>query len=319
MGGLFNKRMNILGRRRLYFIVSAVLIVVCCVIVPLRGIHLGSEFTGGSSIIFKDTGDLTIGRMRSACSATALTDPVVQSTYNVYTRESGFVIRSRTADLELTSEAAARITDRCELKPGQFTVSSLGSSWRQSATLSTVLSFATIVLILLIYQVIRLGLKAALSAFVALLHTLLLVSGIYMSLGLTVTPTVVMVLFAVIGYSAYTSMLMLRRISENVDNITSHSFVTVANHMVNQMLARTLNTSLALLVPLLAVLFFAGATMSGFALMMIIGVVVSPCSTIMIAVPIFTILKQREPKYRRLLERYGEGLDEFTTAEQLGE
>jgi SecD/SecF fusion protein len=110
---------------------------------------------------------------------------------------------------------------------------------------------------------------------------------------------------------------VFHRINDNMASTARHSFMTVANHSVNQVLMRTINTTLSSLIPVLAMLFFGGETLKDFAFAMSIGLVLGSYSSIAIASPLYALWKQREPKFKKLVKKYGEGLDEFTTAEQL--
>ena len=313
------RRINFLSSKNVYFIVSVLLIIASTGIVFFRGVSFGFEFDGGSAIVVSDTGGLTLAEVRSACSKAKLANPVVQSTYNSYNDESGFIIKTTTDDSEALKDAKALIETDLGLEAGQAKVSALGPSWRDASTLSSLLTFGAVVLAVLIYAVIRLGYKGAFSAFIALTDTLLLVSTIYMAIGLPVVPLHLPALLAVCAYASYTTILILRRINENVENTTEHSFITVANLTINQFYTRTVNITVAVLVPMLVLLAFGGSSMRGFAIYMIIGTIACPLSTIMIAAPIYVLLKQREPKFKKLLDKYGDGMDEFTVAEQLGE
>ncbi|MDR1082569.1 MAG: protein translocase subunit SecF, partial [Coriobacteriales bacterium] len=141
--------------------------------------------------------------------------------------------------------------------------------------------------------------------------------GVYAVFGREVTPNVVAALLTIMGYSLYDTVVVFHRINDNMATTAHHSFMTVANHSINQVLMRTINTTLSSLIPVLAMLFFGGETLKDFAFAMSIGLILGSYSSIAIASPLYALWKQRESKFKKLAKKYGEGLDEFTIAEQL--
>ena len=109
-----------------------------------------------------------------------------------------------------------------------------------------------------------------------------------------------------VGYSLYDKVVVFHRINENMKGDEgSCTFATMANRSVNQVFIRTLNTSLSSLIPVVAMLAFGGETLKDFAFAMAIGLVCGAYSTISVAIPLYTIWKQREPKYAKLVKKYG--------------
>jgi len=173
--------------------------------------------------------------------------------------------------------------------------------------------------LIIIYIAIRFEYKMGLVAVATLVHDLIVIIGIYSIIGREVTPNVIAALLTIMGYSLYDTVVVFHRINDNMASTARHSFMTVANHSINQVLMRTINTALSTLIPVVAMLFFGGETLKDFAFAMAIGLVLGSYSSIALASPLYALWKQREPKLNKLAKRYGEGLDEFTTAEQLGE
>ncbi|MCL2632810.1 MAG: hypothetical protein FWD45_07005, partial [Coriobacteriia bacterium] len=316
MNRLFKNRINILGRRRALVTISILLLVICSAITPIRGLWFGSEFFGGSTIVIRDANGISIEQLRSACQTTDLKSLTIQSISNVFDRQSGFVIRSTSSDFETVSIAADQLSQALDLDKSGLEVNTTSGNWRASATKSLLIAFGAALFVILVYLLIRLNFDAAICATLALFHSILLIATLYISCGFTIIPTVIYLLFAVTGYAAYTSILFLRQIIHQTQSLSTHSYITMANYVLNQLLSRTVITVLAVLLPMLAVLIFSGAAFKEFALLLIISVIVCPFSTITIAVPLLVLIKQRQPKYRKLLEKYGEGMDELTVAEQ---
>jgi SecD/SecF fusion protein len=154
-------------------------------------------------------------------------------------------------------------------------------------------------------------------AVLALLHDMIIVIGVYAVTGREVTPNVVAALLTIMGYSLYDTVVVFHRINDNMNSAAHHSFITVSNHSINQVIMRTINTTLTSLVPVLAMLFFGGATLQDFAFAMAIGLILGSYSSIGIATPLYALWKQHEPKYKKLYKKYGEGIGHFSAAEDL--
>jgi len=315
----FKRNINFLGHRRIYFIISSLLIVATCVVVPLKGMNYGIEFVGGSSMEFKDTGDLTIEQMRAAFADAEVDSPIIQTSIDARTGEAGFIVRVSITDAQLASETADIIVADLGISSEQVEVNTINPSWGASVTRSSLIAFGVAMLLIIIYIAIRFEYKMGISAILSLIHDLVLIVGVYSVLGREVTPNVIAALLTIMGYSLYDAVVVFHRVNDNMANTATHSFMTVANHSINQVFMRTVNTTLAAMIPVLAMLFFGGETLRDFAFAMSIGLVLGPYSSIAIASPIYALWKQREPKYKKLAEKFGEGMDVFTTAEQLGE
>lgn len=310
---------NILGLRRAFFIISGILVVAALIALPLRSLNFGIEFVGGSSMDFKSTGEITIEQMRQAFDDAQVEGPVVQTANDARTGEPGFIVRVPITDAQQASAVADQIVATLGLSDDSVEVNTINPSWGASVTQTSAIAFAVAIALIIIYIAIRFEYKMGVCAVLSLVHDLLIIVGIYAITGREMTPNVVAALLTIMGYSLYDAVVVFHRINDNMSNTASHSFMTVANHSINQVLMRTINTTLASLIPVLAMLFFGGETLRDFAFAMSIGLILGSYSSIAIATPLYALWKQREPKFKRLRNKFGEGLDEFTVAEQLGE
>ncbi|MCL2883376.1 MAG: protein translocase subunit SecF [Coriobacteriia bacterium] len=324
MPRMIKREVNFLVHRRIFFIVSAVLVLAALIALPVRTVTTGSllnfgiEFVGGSSMDFKSTGDLSIEQMRQAFDDAGQTGAVVQTTTDATTGESGFIVRVPITDAATASALADSIVSTLGLDAQSVEVNTINPSWGASVTRTSAIAFFVAIALIIIYIAIRFEYKMGLCAVLSLVHDLLIIIGIYAVTGREVTPNVVAALLTIMGYSLYDAVVVFHRITDNVGNTARHSFMTVANHSLNQVIQRTINTTLVSLIPVLAMLFFGGATLRDFAFAMSIGLLLGSYSSIAIATPVYALWKQREPKYKKLLSKFGDGLDEFTNVEQLG-
>ncbi len=161
-------------------------------------------------------------------------------------------------------------------------------------------------------------------AVIALIHDLVLVIGIYAIVGREISPNTIAALLTILGYSLYDTVVVFHRINDNMKLGTERcSFITMANHSINQVFVRSLNTTMTSLIPVVAMLFFGGETLKDFAFAMSIGLVCGAYSSIAIACPLYSWWKTREPKNYRLMRKFGPDPDLFCfvepkTAHELG-
>jgi preprotein translocase subunit SecF len=153
----------------------------------------------------------------------------------------------------------------------------------------------------------------ALATLAALVHDLLVVIGVYSLFGFPVTPATVIAILTILGYSIYDGIVVFDRVDENAKLLAGNSRVTysgMVNASLNQVLMRTLNTSITALIPILSLLvvgslILGAGTLQEFALALFVGQLSGAYSSIFIASPILAILKEREPKLAALKERLG--------------
>jgi SecD/SecF fusion protein len=313
----FKKDVNFLKHRKVFFVIAVVLVITSLAALPLRGLNFGIEFVGGTSIDFKDTGDLTIDEMRDAVEGAGVEGSVIQTTVDSRSGAAGFIVRIPTTDASEASAYADAVAAELGLDDTSTEVTTIGPGWGAEVTRTSFIALLVAMALIIIYIAIRFEYKMGVAAVVTLVHDLIIVVGVYAVLGREVTPNVVAALLTIMGYSLYDTVVVFHRINDNLTTTANHSFMTVANHSINQVLMRTINTTLSTLIPVLAMLFFGGETLKDFAFAMAIGLILGSYSSIAIASPLYALWKQREPKFKKLATKYGEGLDEFSIAEQL--
>lgn len=301
---------NILGRRKIFLTIAAVAVIACFAVVGLRGLNFGIEFVGGTSVTFHETGEITTDQMREAFNEAGESDAVIQT---VSTDGSdGFLIRTTTVSAEEATASANQVAAKLGLSTQDFEVTTIGPDWGASVIQSSLIAFLVSILLIIIYIAIRFEYKMGISAIVALLHDLIIVMGIYALFGREINPNTIAALLTILGYSLYDSVVVFHRINDNMKlPDIKCTFMTMANHSINQVLVRTMNTSLTSLAPVVAMLLFGGQTLSDFAFAMVIGLVVGAYSSIAIASPLYGIWKTREQKYAKLVKKYGAQVDLF--------
>ena len=182
---------------------------------------------------------------------------------------------------------------------------SFGRQIARSAIIAIIVSLFLIVL----YLAIRFDLKYALPVIVALVHDIVITVGVYSLTGREVTTSTVAAVLTVLGYSIYDTIIIFDRIRENMPLMRRASFATIANISLWETIRRSLATTFITLLPVASLLFFGGATLKDFAFALLIGIGAGAYSSIFIAAPLLTILKEREPEYARKIGQDDIGLD----------
>ena len=225
------------------------------------------------------------------------------------------------ADTERTrvsQDVTQKLAELTGTPASQITIDTVGPSWGKQISEKARNALVVFLLAIAVFITIRFEAKMALATVAALFHDLLLVVGVYAIFGFAVTPGTVVALLTMLGFSIYDGIVVFDRVDENTKLLGRKGSVTyseMANISLNQVLMRSLNTSITTLLPILSVLvvgsFVLGATtLEEFGLALFLGLVSGAYSSIFIATPLLAMLKEREPQYRELrrqIEERGHG------------
>ena len=309
-GRFIKHDINFLGYRKIFLTAAAIAMALCFVVVGVRGLNFGIEFVGGTSVAFHGTGDVTIEQMRDAFNEAGEPDAVIQTTETG--GEPGFLVRTTTTSAEDATTRANQVADKLGLESSDFEVTTIGPDWGASVIQSSVIAFLVSILLIIVYIAIRFEYKMGVMAIVALLHDLILVVGIYALVGREVNPNTIAALLTILGYSLYDTVVVFHRINDNMKGEDIRcTFMTMANHSMNQVFIRTINTTLTSFIPVFAMLLFGGETLKDFAFAMAIGLIAGSYSSIAIACPLYCLWKTREPKFAKLQKKYGTEIGRF--------
>jgi preprotein translocase subunit SecF len=296
---------DIVGRRRLWFTISGVLLLISLVSLVVPGLNFGIDFKGGAVFRVQPPKAVTEAQVRQAIGPEA---KVVQ-----VTEEAPVQVIVQTE--ELSQEEVARIrADLAEVAgvpSNAVSTSSIGSKWGSAVSRRAVVALLAFLVVVTVYVSLRMEFKMAVAALVALLHDLIITAGIYALARFEVTPATVIAVLTIMGYSLYDTVVVFDKVRENTGALTSMSRTTYSeatNLAVNQTIMRSLNTSLASLLPILGLLlvgaFLLGAeTLKDLGLALFVGVAAGTYSSIFIAPPIVAAWKEREPRYAQLRAR----------------
>ena len=228
---------------------------------------------------------------------------------------------SRVASITILKDAAAtanQIAGSLGIPTDSFEVNTVGPDWGAGVIQSSAIAFAVSLLLIIAYIAIRFEYKMGIMAVVALLHDLIIVVGIYALVGREITPNMVAALLTILGYSLYDTVVVFHRINDNMkESSLKCTFMSMANHSINQVFIRTINTTLTSFVPVFGMLLFGGETLKDFAFAMAVGLIAGSYSSIAVATPLYAMWKTREEKNAKLVKKYGPEVQLFTFASTL--
>lgn len=292
---------DFVGRRKLFYAISVAILIVAALAFVFRGFHYGVEFKGGVEFTAKvqvadsATSDEMVQAVQDADVADA-GDPTVQTS-------GANLIRIQTR--ALSQDQATQITESLT-KAGATEVSQnlIGPTYgKQVATKAlTGLIVFLVIVVIFIWAYFR-EWRMSVGALVALAHDLVITGGVYALSGFEVTPATMTGLLTILGFSLYDTVVVFDKVRENTKGIlksTSKTYAEQANLALNQTLVRSINTSIAALLPVGALLI-AGAAILGtgplkdLALALFVGMLAGTYSSIFIATPFVSQLKEREP------------------------
>jgi preprotein translocase subunit SecF len=303
---------DFIGRRRRWYVLSAIVIAISLLALLIRGLSWGIEFKGGAD--FKAPTHVTstsVEGMRAAIEASGVPG-MTEATINTVGDNQ---IRVQTRTLDPTSEVPkvrAAIANEVGISSDQVAYSLIGASWGGQITDRALIALAVFLALvgIVIWAYFRNGTMSA-AALVALGHDLILTVGIYALVGFTVTPATLIGVLTILGYSLYDTVVVFDKVRENVRDIkasTTRTYSEAANLAVNQVLVRSINTTVIGVLPVSALLF-AGAVILGegplkdLALALFVGMISGAYSSIFIATPLLAQLKEREPDMQKLAAR----------------
>ncbi len=292
---------DFLGRKLLFAVISGVLLALAIGALTVQGLSFGIEFQGGTVINITADVPLEISEVREAFVDAGFREPVVQST-----EDGGFIVRASESDPDEVNRAFGDVAAALGLDRAAGTVTTIGPGWGQSVTNAALLALVLSVFAILLYISLRFEYKMSITAVTALIHDIIIVLGIYALSGRDVTPNTIAALLTIMGYSLYDTVVVFHRMKENSVTLVKSTFTSMANHSINQVLVRTINTSVTSLIPVVVLLFFGGETLRDFAFALTVGLFISTYSSIGVASPIFVLWKEREPKFRALAKKYAQ-------------
>ncbi len=285
------------GHRRSYFAVSLILIVDQRRLAGDARVNLGIDFEGGVAFDVP-AGEMSVSEARSILDAHGIDG----NNAKVEERDSaqGDIVKVQIeevpADVRVSLQEA--FADAAGVDPADVSVAAVSSSWGEQITRKAVIALLVFLLLFSIVIAIRFEWRMAVAAIIAMLHDVVIAAGIYSVFGFEVTPPTVIAFLTILGYSLYDTIVVFDRVKENERRIAAAGLgaADLVNVSTNQVLMRSLNTSLSALLPVFSLLVVGAwllgqVTLREFALALFIGMLTGAYSSIFIATPVLGALK----------------------------
>jgi preprotein translocase subunit SecF len=288
--------------------VSAVLVVASILLMLVRPFNLSIDFTGGVIVSVENHTDVSVEDVRADLRAIGYADARVQ-----VTGEGFIIVQTEALDPTHMDTLVATIAGVAGSDLNDANVSAVGPTFGAEVTRKAVQALVVFLIVITLFITWRFEWKMALSALAALFHDLIVTGGLYALVGFLVTPATIIAVLTILGYSLYDSVVVFGKVNENIEELHESSTISgIVNLSLNQVLMRSINTSLTSLLPvgaLLLVGFLAlgGETLKEFALALFIGIAVGTYSSIFIAAPLLARWKEKEPEWERQRRRAARG------------
>lgn len=272
---------NFVGRRKVWYVVS--LIVICAGIFSLifQGLNLGIDFTGGNIIQVQFTQDTTSAQVREVFSQHISEGFSVQETgKNSYLMRTPILTEEEVDTIigSLTSQLGAN-----ELLRNEHVGAVIGNELALNAIYALLIAFA----LMLVYISFRFEFRFGVAAVIALLHDIFVMVGLFSILQIEVDSSFIAAILTIVGYSINDTIVIFDRIRENLRGNSKEDRDTLVNRSISQSLTRSINTAVTTMFPLIALVFFGGETIKAFAFALLIGTVCGCYSTIFVASPLW--------------------------------
>ena len=295
---------DFVGASRRTLVVSAVLVVLSILLLIFRPLNLSIDFTGGTVVVATNQADASLEEVRSAMSDVGLGGARVQLTGEGFIRVQTEALEAEPQDNLIVAVAAV-----ASVSVNEVTVSAVGPSFGAEVTSAALQALLIFLLVVSAYISWRFEWKMALAALAALFHDLIITGGIFAALQFVVSPATVIAVLTIMGYSLYDTVVVFDKVDENVEEMHDRfTYTEIVNTSMNQVLMRSINTSLTSLLPvgsllLIGSLAFGAETLREFALALFIGIALGTYSSIFVAAPVLALWKEREEDWVRARRR----------------
>jgi preprotein translocase subunit SecF len=307
------KSVDFVGKTRIWYAVSGLIIVAAVLGLYFKGLNFGLEFRGGAqftvslptSQVTQDNAD----KLRNDVAATGI--PAAQQVVVATAGPNSIIVETEPLTPPESNQIEAAIEHSVGVTKADLSTDEIGPSWGKEVAKrsATGLVVFLVLVVLMIWGYFRQW-KMSLAAMVALAHDLVITVGIYALSGFEVTPATVTGVLTILGFSLYDTVVVFDKVRENTKNLraTHKTYAEAANLAVNQTLVRSINTSIVALIPVGALLYvgafkLGSGSLKDLALALFVGMAAGAYSSIFIATPLLAHLKSLEPGVQELEKR----------------
>jgi preprotein translocase subunit SecF len=300
----------LIARRRRFYAVSILLCVIAIGSLVFRGFNLGVEFKGGAIFTVSAPSKVDIHDTRTFVESLGVSEPIVQ-TVKTSTGQTKVRIETKPLSEAEQNKVVDALAAQFHVDANTIDSREVGASWGKQVTRKALQGLVAFLIAVILFISVRFEPKMAAAAIIALIHDLLLAAGIYSILNFVVTPSTIIALLTVLGYSLYDTIVVFDRVDENTKGVergNKSTYSEAAELAVNQTFMRSINTSLIALLPVSGLLFVGAlllkaGTLKDLALALFVGLGAGAYSSLFLATPLLADLKEREPRFQALQGR----------------
>jgi SecD/SecF fusion protein len=289
---------DFMGASRWFFSASGIILLVGALAIGGKGLNFGIDFKSGTRIKTELVKPANENGVRAVLQNDGFADAQIQRLSGKEIKSgNGFQISTKTLDRNQRDTIQRDLSQRFGTR--SFNYDTIGPTFGKTIANSAIVAIIASLIVISAYIAMRFEWKYAVPVLIALMHDILITSGVYALLGREVTTSTVAALLTILGYSLYDTIIVFDRVRENVPRMPRAAFSQIVNRSMSEVLTRSLATSFCTLLPILALYFFGGETLKDFAFALIVGVASGTYSSVFIASPVLTHWKERESVYVR--------------------
>jgi preprotein translocase subunit SecF len=288
--------------RRIWFTISGAMVALSVFGLVYRGLNYSIDFEGGARIQFPLESEATVADFQRTMTDAGREGAEVQIV-------GGDQVAIRTESLAGVADSDALIRELAEQGGVELTdvnVEDIGPTFGADVRRQAITGLIIVLAAISLYIAVRFEPTMALGGMIALVHDVTITAGIYALVGREVTPETVIAILTILGFSLYDTVVIYDKVKENTESsglVSRLGYPGVVDLSLNQVLMRSVNTSLVVLLPILSLLLFGGETLKDFAFAMFVGVAIGVYSSIYLAAPLLVPLKMRDRRLRQLEAR----------------
>jgi preprotein translocase subunit SecF len=304
-------RIGFIASRKRWYLGSLVLVLICLLSMIFRGFNYSVDFAGGTTyrvqVAHTSISSSQVEAAFKDAGATPENPP--EKVGSGSAREVVVTLSKLTAQRE--EAITASVAKKLDIPAANMNPDFVSSDWGHNISVQAVEALIIFLIAVSIYISIRFQWRMAVGGIVALLHDLVIAAGIYSIIGFQVSPSTIVGLLTILGFSLYDTVVVYDKVAENSKDLLAGSRMTfsdAANLAVNQTLMRSINTSLIALLPVAGLLFvgvgvLGVGTIKDLALVLFVGLASGAYSSLFLATPLVVDLTEREPAYKALTKR----------------
>ena len=287
-------KIDFIGKRKIWFIISSLLIITSIVFFIVRGFNFGIDFLGGNLMEVKFKQDVSVLQLREAMEDIGYGSSILQST-----ESDQYIIRTLPLEVSEKTKILDSLDESIGIERPLVQDRQVAAGFSQQITKYALIAVAISLAGILIYIWIRFEVRFAIVAIIELLHDLLILLGFYAITYREFNTTSIAVILTILGYSLSDSIVVFDRVREELRLTKKDRFFDVVNYSVNKTLMRTIGTTITTLFPVIILLIIGNQTLKDFAFGLFIGVLAGNYSSIFIGSPLIVVWNNRFPKYKK--------------------